>query len=79
MRILIFFLLTGTAIGNAAEATLAAPSAIRGYRALVEKAYLPPDFDQETFDAAWKHWPEPLRARAEQATAEERRRMAFER
>jgi hypothetical protein len=55
------------------------PSAYRGYRALVEKAYLPPDFDQETFDAAWKHWPEPLRSQAEKATPEERRRMAFDR
>lgn len=51
----------------------------RGYRYLTEKAYLPLDFDQETFDNAWKAWPEPLRAEAEKATPEERRQMAFAR
>ncbi len=51
----------------------------RGYRLLTEKAYLLPDFDQETFDQAWRHWPEPLRSQAEAATPEERRRMAFSR
>lgn len=54
-------------------------AAERGYKLLVEKAYLPPDFDQEVFDSAWKHWPEPLRSQAEKATPEERRRLAFER
>ena len=51
----------------------------RGYRNLTEKAYLPPDFDQATFDAAWQHWPEPLRAAAEKSAPDVRRRMAFER
>jgi len=50
-----------------------------GYRLLTEKAYLHPDFDQETFDAVWQEWPEPLRSRAAKATPEERRRMAFAR
>src|SRR5438552_2748475 len=54
-------------------------AAARGYRFLVGKAYLPPDFDDETLTAAWKHWPEPLRSEAEGATAEERRQMAFDR
>ncbi|MGH7200141.1 MAG: cytochrome c, partial [Planctomycetaceae bacterium] len=31
------------------------------------------------FDELWKTWPEPLRSRAETATAAERRRMAFSR
>jgi mono/diheme cytochrome c family protein len=53
--------------------------ALRGYRNLTQREYLPPDFDQETFDAAWKHWPEPLRAKAEQATLDERRKMSLER
>jgi mono/diheme cytochrome c family protein len=56
-----------------------APLARRGYELLTEKAYLPPDFDQETFDSAWQQWPEPLRSEAEKATPDERRQMAFER
>lgn len=63
----------------AAEPPVDAAAAQRGYRNLVDKAYLPPDFDQATFDAAWRHWPEPLRSEAEQATPETRRQMAFER
>jgi len=54
-------------------------AAERGYRFLTETAVLPGDFDQETFDALWKVWPEPLRSRAQKATAEQRRTMAFER
>lgn len=50
-----------------------------GYKLLTEKVYLPPDFDQATFDQAWKYWPEPLRTKAEKATPEERRKMAFSR
>lgn len=51
----------------------------RGYRLLTTKAYLPPDFDQQTFDNVWRAWPQPLRDKAEQATPEERRKMAFSR
>jgi hypothetical protein len=54
-------------------------SAAEGLRLLLEKAYLPPDFDQETFDAVWRKWPQPLRAQAEQASPAERRRMAYRR
>ncbi len=54
-------------------------AAKRGYQLLTTKAYLPPDFTQETFDSVWKVWPEPLRSRAEKATLEERRSMAFQR
>jgi hypothetical protein len=50
-----------------------------GYRLLTEKAYLPPDFDQETFDATWEEWPEALREQARRATLAERRQMAFRR
>jgi mono/diheme cytochrome c family protein len=78
LTVLVFVLVIAAKCCGAEPAGFA-PSAVRGYRALVEKAYLPPDFDQETFDAAWKHWPEPLRSTAEKATAEERRRMALER
>ncbi len=54
-------------------------AAQRGYKLLVEKAYLPADFDREVFDTAWKQWPEPLRTEAEKATPEERYKMAFSR
>src|SRR5438874_10472875 len=67
--------------GSVFAADPAAPhsAARRGYELLVDKAYLPPDFDQETFDAVWKQWPEPLRSQAEKATPAERRKMAYER
>ena len=61
------------------RATEPTAAAQRGYELLTQKAYLPPDFDQETFDNVWRQWPEPLRSEAEKATADERRRMAFER
>lgn len=51
----------------------------RGYRLLVDKAYLPPDFDQETFDRVWEQWPSDLRQAAAQASPQRRRQMAFER
>jgi len=53
--------------------------AARGYELLTTKPYLPPDFDQQTFDELWKVWEEPLRSQAEAASPGERRRMAFER
>jgi len=51
----------------------------RGYRWLTTKAYLPPDFDQQTFDEAWKTWEEPLRSQAAKATPDERRQLAYSR
>ncbi len=55
------------------------PSAERGYRWLTEKAYLPPDFDQEVFDELWTVWEEPLKREAKKADVAKRREMAFER
>ena len=44
---------------------LAAESAAdRGYYFLTEKAFVPPDFDDQAFDEVWKVWPEPLRSKA---------------
>lgn len=51
----------------------------RGYRFLLDKPYLTPDFDQQVFDELWKTWEEPLRSKAEKASPDERRRMAFSR
>ncbi len=51
----------------------------RGYYLLTQKAYMPADFDQESFDNVWSVWPEPLRSQAQEAGPDERRRLAFER
>jgi mono/diheme cytochrome c family protein len=51
----------------------------RGFWFLTHKPYLPPDFDQVTFDNLWRMWPQPLRSEAEKATPAERRKMAFTR
>ncbi len=61
---------------NSAEQTAAAR---RGYDLFLNKPYLPPDFDQQTFDELWKTWEGPLRSQAEAASPAERRRMAFKR
>jgi len=73
--------LLGLSAGIAAAVSAEPPvaSARRGYELLVNKPYLPPDFDQATFDATWRFWPEPLRTQAERSSPEERRRMAFAR
>jgi mono/diheme cytochrome c family protein len=56
-----------------------AADAARGREHLLDRAYLPPDFDQEVFDELWTTWEEPLRSRAEAAGVAGRRRMAMER
>ena len=50
-----------------------------GYRLLTEKAYLPPDFDQEVFDELWKRWPKKERQSAQAALLRDRRRLTMER
>lgn len=68
------------AVGRSpSQATEQLAAAERGYRFLTEKAYLPADFDQETFDAVWQSWPKPLRRRAADASVKERREMAMQR
>src|SRR5436190_1782038 len=70
-----------SALGSLSAADLlSSPTpADRGYNFLINKPYLPPDFDDETFDATCKHWPAPLRSQAEKASQEQRRQMAFAR
>ncbi len=75
----ILLLLAAASLAGADPGTRLAPSPERGYELLLHKAYLPPDFDQETFDQVWNSWPEPLRSEAEKATADERRAMAYRR
>jgi cytochrome c5 len=63
--------------GNS-ELTADEPSpAERGYKVLRTKRFLPADFDQSTFDALWKVWPEPLRSQARKAAPAERRKLTF--
>ncbi len=50
-----------------------------GFELLINKAFLPSDFDQEVFDNLWQSWPASLRERAAKASVGERRAMAFER
>jgi hypothetical protein len=76
MRYALLISLLFSGVTDAAEPSAAAR---RGYELLTQKPYLPPDFDQETFDNAWQQWPEPLRTEAEKATPEVRRQMAFQR
>ena len=60
--------------------TLADEAAVRrGYEFLLNTPLVPPDFPQEIFDDVWQVWPEPLRSQAEEATPEERRKLAFAR
>ena len=55
------------------------PDAARGYRHLVETAYIPAAFDDTTFDALWTTWPAPLRDEASRADAAARRALTFRR
>src|SRR4051812_21555915 len=77
--VVVFLTIAACASGRAADSAPRPSQAERGYALLVDKPYLPADFDQETFDAVWKQWPEPLRSQAEKASPDERRKMAFER
>ena len=63
----------------AVAAAAGADAESRGWQALLSRAYLPSDLDQEVFDALWTTWEEPARSRAERAPLEARRRMAMER
>ena len=54
-------------------------AADRGYRVLTDKAVLSSDFTQEVFDNLWRCWPEALREKAQTASKDERRKMAFSR
>lgn len=75
------FLLTLIAVLLAFDASFvrAQDAAARGYRFLTESPVLTSDFRQDTVDALWSIWPEPLRDRAEKASGVDRRRMMFDR
>ena len=66
----------GTGLSAPAPGNDALP---RGMQLLLDKAYLPPEFDDEVFDHLWYAWEEPLRRQAEAATPAERRKMAYAR
>ncbi len=52
---------------------------VPGYNLLINKAYVKPAFDTQLFDQLWQSWEPQLRAKAEAATAEQRRQMAYDR
>ncbi len=54
-------------------------NAKRGLDLILNKRYLPPDFDQETFDSIWMVWPDKLRRLALSASDQKRLQMAFDR
>ena len=51
----------------------------RGYRLLLDKAYVPHYFDGETFEDCWRAWPQETRQVVEDASPTARRAMAFQR
>ena len=55
------------------------PEAKEGRNLILNYQFLPQDFHQDTFEDVWRDWPEPLRTKAESATKNERREMAFAR
>jgi RoxA-like, cytochrome c-like len=62
-----------------ADDAAAAASAARGLKLLRTVPYSPADFTAEEFDRLWQVWPPELKQRAESASPEERRRMAYSR
>lgn len=50
-----------------------------GYELIVNKRYLPVDFDLETLSQVWKVWPKELFEKAAKLTPPERQKMAFRR
>lgn len=66
-------------VASAAAAQDAPRAARRGFDFLVNKSYLPADFDQETFDQIWRAWPPALQTQAAAATPLQRREMAYRR
>ena len=60
--------MVSTVAGVGVDAAEDAGRAARGWAHLLERSYLPSDFDQEIFDDLWTTWEEPLRARAERAS-----------
>ena len=77
MKRVIFFLVLIAHVASFHCATGGSPE--KGIELLLDKGYLPADLDQEVFDALWTVWPEQLKAKAEQASVAERRKMAMER
>ncbi len=73
------FLAAAVLTAIAAATGLPAFSADPGWNHLRSRAYLPPDFDQEVFDALPTVWEEPAASQAATATPEARRRMAMDR
>ncbi len=50
---------------------------LEGLRVIREKPFVPPDFDEDVFNALWTAWPEPEHSRAKAASPDERRQLTF--
>ncbi len=75
MIVLLLLVMPGVRDVCAEDST--SPLSHPGYDILRTKAFLPPDFDQQTFEQLWKRWPAKERVAAEKASPEERRRMTL--
>lgn len=64
---------------ESAEPMALSGAAARGYRAILSVPFVPSYFDQTVLEDVWREWPEPLRTKAEKATPQQRRQMAFAR
>ncbi|MEX0979261.1 MAG: cytochrome c [Pirellulales bacterium] len=76
---IVLLVAAGAMAGDRVESTTIGGFEGAGYKLLTTKAFVTPDFDQQSFDNLWQVWEEPLRSQAEKATPEERRKMAFSR
>lgn len=62
----------------AAETDRPAEPTHPGWTVLRTRPFLPPDFDQDVYDALWMTWPEPQRKEAQAAEHPARRRLIAE-
>ena len=68
-----------TSLKRAAVSKQAVDLADQGLGLILNKRFLPPDFDQETFDEIWKSWPADLANSARDGSVDARRQMMFRR
>lgn len=72
-------LVAGLATAWGRDEPPAPTAAQRGYRAILDKSFLPPWFDASVFANLWTVWPEPLRSQAEKVDVGTRRAATLER
>jgi len=67
-----------TATGYAGEPPAGLTAAERGYWFILNKPYLIPDFDEQTFSELWRSWPKKEREQASRLDPAARRSMIFD-